>query len=112
MSERWVQLEQAVTCDAAGGCGHVFTPRVRVRSSRVGGEDWMFRCPRCQRRYDMVHITARGVEVRGELDRVRADAEMTADVREARIAELQDELTRETTRGSEASEEVGDERDS
>ncbi|MCK9495191.1 MAG: hypothetical protein M0R75_06810 [Dehalococcoidia bacterium] len=99
-SESWVQLTQEVTCEAPR-CEHVFAPRVRVIRD-TNGEEWSFRCPKCQKRYDMARVSARGVEVRAELRTVIGDTTMAAEEREARITELQAEMERETTRGADA----------
>lgn len=105
-AETWHQLATTVACDQPQ-CGHVFAPRIRVRVD-VTGESWSMRCPRCSTRYDMVHITPRGLEVRDELDRVRADATLTPEVREAEIVRLQAELAGETTKRSDVDTEDGD----
>lgn len=97
MPERWVQLAQEVTCDQPR-CGQAFQPRICVRQSSATGEDWMFRCPRCGHRYDIVHISPQGVSARAELLRVRVDTEMDAEERERMLASLQEELARETIR--------------
>lgn len=99
MADRWVQTAQLTTCDA---CGHQWRPRIRVKTDRLLGESWVFRCERCQRRYDMVTISARGVEVRAEIDALREDPLMLSEEREQRMALLMEELERETTRGAAA----------
>ncbi|MCK9496108.1 MAG: hypothetical protein M0R75_11525 [Dehalococcoidia bacterium] len=99
-SESWVQIGRQVACDAPR-CDNVFAPRVRVIRD-TSGEEWSFRCPKCQKRYDMVRITQRGLEVRAELQAVIADTTMAAEEREARISELQAAMERETTRGAAA----------
>lgn len=98
-SEQWVQIRQLTRCDS---CGHEFRPRVRVITDTLAGETWVFRCPGCRRRFDMVTITPRGIEIRAELARVRMDTEADAELREARLVELQAALEREVVRGSDA----------
>lgn len=98
-TEQWVQIRQMARCDS---CGHEFRPRVRVITDTLAGETWMFRCPSCRRRFDMVSIKPRGIEIRAELARVRMDTEADAELRAARLVELQAALAREVARGSDA----------
>lgn len=113
MTDTWQQLTTLAKCDA---CGHQWRPRVRVRPL-AGGEEWLFRCERCGRRYDMARITRRGVEWRAEIARLRAELradderpalgdDLAAEVRErearqreveARIEELTAQLKSEVT---------------
>ncbi len=70
-----------ITCDS---CSHRFTPTVvteqvtgfmeSVLTQRVStdGELWHFACPSCGHRYDVCHITRQGIELRRQLDSVKA----------------------------------------
>lgn len=92
-----VQMSQDATCDGPGGCGHVWKPTLKVRARVDGGEEWLWHCPKCHKRYEVATITKRGREVRAELNRVRADRKMNPAAREAEIDRLARELRREST---------------
>lgn len=92
-----VQMTVDAKCD---GCGFVWRPELKIRAQASGSEEWLFHCPRCHRRYNVASITRRGVRVREELNRIRADWRgrvMPADVA-ADTERLESALAEETTK--------------
>ena len=57
------------TCDT---CHKSFAPNVQTTHVSSGAEIWHFTCPHCGQRYDVCHITRQGVELRRQLESVKA----------------------------------------
>lgn len=62
------QMTKPVTCDQ---CGKRFGPAVKVEHLPDGGEQWWFKCLHCGHRYEVATITAKGVQLRTELDALK-----------------------------------------
>lgn len=88
---------------ACGECGHRFVTTVVTERTPGGGEQWHFLCPHCGHRYDVCRISAQGVELRHQLESVKAQLRLApqrtdlAEKRDDLLAKLAAEITDLTT---------------
>ena len=75
-----------VTC---GECGMHFATSIQTNRTSGGGEQWHFLCPHCGHRYDVCHITRQGIELRRQIESVKA---------QLRLAPHDEELTQKKER--------------
>lgn len=61
-------MTKPVTCEK---CGKRFGPSLKTDKLEDGGEQWWFKCLHCGHRYEVANITARGVELRTELEALK-----------------------------------------
>lgn len=79
---------KAVTCDQ---CDKKFGPTVKVDKREDGGERWWFQCLHCGHRTEVADITAEGVQIREQLERLkrsRGPAAAIARLQKAMAAEV------------------------
>ena len=87
---------QPITCDS---CSHRFTPSVVTQRPPGGGEQWHFACPSCGHRYDVCRISRQGIELRSQLESVKAQLRLAPhrDDLAAQRDDLQTKLAAEIT---------------
>lgn len=60
---------KAVNCDV---CGKRFGPSLKAEPLADGGELWWFACEHCRYQYEAARISARGLEIRAEMEALKA----------------------------------------
>lgn len=79
---------KAVTCDQ---CGKSFGISLKADTLPDGGERWWFKCLHCGHRTEVADITAEGVQIREQLERLkrsRGSAAAIARLQKAMAAEV------------------------
>lgn len=61
-------MDMIVTCDE---CGDTYQPVLDAAVTADGGEYQSFTCPHCKHEYPVCTITARGIELRDEIQHLR-----------------------------------------
>lgn len=93
-------MKKTATCDQ---CKRRFTINMKTERISGGGEQWSFACPFCAHCYEVCRITRRGIELRRQLDSIKAQLRLAphnedlAVQREALLVALEAEITDLTT---------------
>lgn len=83
-------------------CDHCKTPitaRILTEPTSGGGEQWHFTCPHCHHRYNICRITPHGVELRRQIDSLKAQLRLAphrtdlATQRDTLLSQLTAEIT-------------------
>lgn len=85
-----------VNCDK---CNQQFTPSLQTTRLVGGAEEAYFICPHCTHRYNVHHISRRGIEIRNQLQAIRYQLRLQianpalTEQRDALLTDLAGEIT-------------------